>query len=65
MSDDFLDFGSDVHACPGRLFAQDVIKLLLATLLMRYEFQYPEQGQKRPENISDNLIKAQTLLFQS
>ncbi|KAK7926620.1 cytochrome P450 [Apiospora marii] len=56
VSDDFINFGSGFHACPGRFFAQDVIKLLLASLLIRYDFKYLEKGQKRPADMTDNLV---------
>ncbi|KAK8081081.1 Cytochrome P450 [Apiospora hydei] len=56
VSDESINFGGGFHACPGRFFAQDVIKLLLASLLVRYEFKYPEKGQKRPADMADNLV---------
>ncbi|KAK8052326.1 hypothetical protein PG993_003711 [Apiospora rasikravindrae] len=56
VTDESINFGSGFHACPGRFFAQDVIKLLLASLLVRYDFKYPEQGQKRPADMADNLV---------
>ncbi|KAK8128953.1 Cytochrome P450 monooxygenase [Apiospora sp. TS-2023a] len=56
VSDDSINFGSGFHACPGRFFAQDVIKLLLASLLIRYDFKFSEEGQKRPADMTDNLV---------
>ncbi|KAK8060829.1 Cytochrome p450 [Apiospora saccharicola] len=56
VSDDSVTFGSGFHACPGRFFAQDVIKLLLASLLIRYDFKFAEEGQKRPVDMTDNLV---------
>ncbi|EME83528.1 uncharacterized protein MYCFIDRAFT_137028, partial [Pseudocercospora fijiensis CIRAD86] len=46
-SDRFLAFGHGRHACPGRFFINLEMKLLLAYLVMNYDFQYL---QKRPEN---------------
>ncbi|RYP10388.1 hypothetical protein DL764_000722 [Monosporascus ibericus] len=46
-----LHFGHGKFACPGRFFASQEIKLLLISLLLRYEFKYPE-GQGRPQNLS-------------
>ena len=36
-SPEFLAFGHGKHACPGRLFAANVLKLLLASLILRNE----------------------------
>lgn len=47
---DNLHFGHGIFACPGRFFAGVQIKLILAHLLLNYDFQYP-QGQSRPRNI--------------
>jgi cytochrome P450 len=33
------NFGAGVHLCPGRLFAAMELKVLLATILMRYDFR--------------------------
>ncbi|OJJ05782.1 hypothetical protein ASPVEDRAFT_153946 [Aspergillus versicolor CBS 583.65] len=45
-----LHFGHGIYACPGRFFASNEIKLILAHLLLRYEFRFPE-GKKRPVNL--------------
>ncbi|KAI0600758.1 P450 monooxygenase [Biscogniauxia sp. FL1348] len=44
-----LHFGYGTWSCPGRFLASDELKMLLATLLIRYDFQYPE-GTTRPAN---------------
>jgi ent-kaurene oxidase len=46
-----LHFGHGVLACPGRFFAILQMKLVLARLLLEYEFKYPD-GQGRPRNLS-------------
>ena len=46
-----LDFGYGKWACPGRFFAMYEIKLILAYLLLKYEFKFPGEGE-RPENLS-------------
>ncbi|KAH7304696.1 putative cytochrome P450 [Stachybotrys elegans] len=46
-----LHFGHGKYSCPGRFFAANEIKLILARLLLDYEFKYPE-GQGRPVNLS-------------
>ncbi|KAF2185204.1 putative cytochrome P450 monooxygenase [Zopfia rhizophila CBS 207.26] len=50
-SDTNLHFGHGKYACPGRFFASNTIKLLLANLLLRYEFRFPEGVVERPGNI--------------
>tara|TARA_R110002003_G_scaffold1993_7_gene23832 strand:- start:2399 stop:3178 length:780 start_codon:yes stop_codon:yes gene_type:complete len=44
---DYLPFGHGKHACPGRFFASNEIKVLLCHLLLGYDWKYPE-GQGRP-----------------
>ncbi|KAJ7185259.1 cytochrome P450 [Mycena filopes] len=44
----FLFFSHGMHACPGRFFAANNLKLILAHLLINYEIQ---PFSKRPENI--------------
>ncbi|KAI1454028.1 cytochrome P450 monooxygenase [Annulohypoxylon moriforme] len=45
-----LHFGHGKYACPGRFFASNEIKIILAHLLLRYDFKYPA-GQGRPRNL--------------
>lgn len=51
-----LHFGHGKFACPGRFFAANEIKIILATLLLKYDFKYPE-GKGRPVNktIDENI----------
>ncbi|KAK2820022.1 hypothetical protein FQN49_007797 [Arthroderma sp. PD_2] len=46
-----LSFGLGTHACPGRFFAINEIKILLAHLILNYDWKFPD-GQGRPENIT-------------
>lgn len=46
-SAEFLAFGGGKNACPGRLFAAAELKLILAHLLMTYDF---EMQPTRPRN---------------
>ncbi|GAB1212461.1 hypothetical protein ATERTT37_001600 [Aspergillus terreus] len=41
-------FGHGCHACLGRFFASTLLKLMLAYILMNYDFQFLE---RRPENM--------------
>jgi cytochrome P450 len=47
-ADDYLPFGHGSHACPGRFFAADLIKVLLAHIICNYEFKAADG--KRPAN---------------
>ncbi|KAG4440774.1 hypothetical protein IFR05_003761 [Cadophora sp. M221] len=47
---DSLSFGHGIHACPGRFFASNEIKVILAGLLLRYDVKFQE-GEGRPENV--------------
>lgn len=46
-----LHFGHGKYACPGRFFAVLEMKMILARMLVEYEFKYPE-GQGRPRNLT-------------
>ncbi|OJK01308.1 hypothetical protein ASPACDRAFT_1879884 [Aspergillus aculeatus ATCC 16872] len=54
-------FGHGVRACPGRFFAANEIKILLAHLIMKYDIRFPD-GQSRPPNweIGADLVCDQT-----
>lgn len=45
-SDDFLAFGHGRHACPGRFFATQELKLMLAHLVMHYDIEPPSERPK-------------------
>lgn len=45
-----LSFGYGGQACPGRYFAVSEIKMILARLLVEFDFAYPE-GKSRPQNM--------------
>lgn len=53
-SADHLGFGHGEHACPGRFFASNEVKVALVHLLMKYDWVLPE-GQK-----SGDVIKGGT-----
>lgn len=48
-SPDFLGFGHGRHACPGRFFASAELRLMLAWVVMNYDFEFAEAGP-RPRN---------------
>ncbi|KPA37971.1 ent-kaurene oxidase [Fusarium langsethiae] len=47
-SADHLGFGHGLHACPGRFFAANEIKILLCHLLLKYEWKLPEGTKPKP-----------------
>ncbi|KAM0716983.1 hypothetical protein Q7P37_006835 [Cladosporium fusiforme] len=50
ISDKFLPFGLGRHACPGRFFAANTLKLMLAYLVLNFDMQ-PFPADKQPEYI--------------
>lgn len=66
--DDYLPFGHGKHACPGRFFASNEIKILLAYALMMYDFKFPEsQGQPaiKPHGLENTTDTDAILLYKS
>jgi len=47
---DSLGWGYGKHACPGRWFAENEIKLILATLVLKYDIQLADKDAGRPKN---------------
>lgn len=45
-----LHFGHGKQACPGRFMASNIIKMILGSLLLRYDFEFPK-GQGRPASL--------------
>ncbi|GFF57344.1 radH flavin-dependent halogenase [Aspergillus udagawae] len=55
-----LNWGYGTHACPGRHFASNQIKVLMAALLLRYDFRFAKDpnsdtGYKRPPNVVEGV----------
>ncbi|SPO07542.1 uncharacterized protein DNG_10236 [Cephalotrichum gorgonifer] len=48
---DLLTWGDGPQVCPGRVFAGNTIKILLAQLLLNYDIQYP-LGTGKPPRLS-------------
>ncbi|XHG05621.1 hypothetical protein AWENTII_008836 [Aspergillus wentii] len=46
-SPEHLSFGHGKHACPGRFFAGNEIKVVLAHLLMKYDWKFTSEGRKQ------------------
>lgn len=65
-SPSYLSFSHGKHACPGRFFATDEIKLLLCHLLLQYDIKYGEGNPLLPHTINGEAINpdpAQKLSF--
>lgn len=45
LSSQHMAFGLGDHACPGRFFASNEIKIALAHLLVKYEWSMPEGAE--------------------
>lgn len=52
VTKDFMHFGYGRHACPGRFFAANEIKLILARILVDYDMQMPDGLTERYANIN-------------
>lgn len=48
---DSLPFGHGKFACPGRFFAATQVKMVLATILINYDVEFPGDRKARPLNI--------------
>ncbi|KAM0354162.1 hypothetical protein ACHAPU_001197 [Fusarium lateritium] len=57
LGDTNMNFGAGKHACPGRFFASNEIKLVLAHLLINYDIRLKE-GEERPKAMSVVMVKA-------
>ncbi|ORY59096.1 ent-kaurene oxidase [Pseudomassariella vexata] len=55
VTKDFMAFGYGRHACPGRFFAANEIKLILSRLLVEYDIKMPENITERYANITSGL----------
>ncbi|KAL4790515.1 cytochrome P450 [Aspergillus venezuelensis] len=49
-SPEHMGFGFGKHACPGRFFAANELKIALCHILLKYDFRLPE-GEKEPKPI--------------
>nr|BAD94562.1 cytochrome P450 [Phanerodontia chrysosporium]BAL05132.1 cytochrome P450 [Phanerodontia chrysosporium] len=49
-SPDYVSFGHGKHACPGRFFAANELKAMMAYVVVNYDVKFEKEGV-RPENI--------------
>ena len=45
-----LSWGNGRFSCPGRWYASLMMKLLIASLILEYDFKFPEDTRRRPSN---------------
>ncbi|KAF8906748.1 cytochrome P450 [Gymnopilus junonius] len=50
LEQNFLTFGGGRHACPGRFFAANELKAMLAYVLLNYDIKFPDDGP-RPQDV--------------
>lgn len=53
---DSLGFGHGQHACPGRFFASNEMKLMIAHLLMKYDWQFKDGCRPDDAWIADQVV---------
>ncbi|RDA88937.1 hypothetical protein CP532_0670 [Ophiocordyceps camponoti-leonardi (nom. inval.)] len=57
IGDTYVNFGAGRHACPGRFFAGNVIKLVLARFILAYDIRL-RNGDERPKPLSIVMTKS-------
>ncbi|KAG6061376.1 hypothetical protein E4U16_005094 [Claviceps sp. LM84 group G4] len=55
VSPDHMGFGYGLHACPGRFFASEEIKLVLCHILLKYDFKLVQGTDVEPRRFGLNL----------
>ncbi|CAI6234780.1 unnamed protein product [Periconia digitata] len=55
-SADQMGFGFGEHACPGRFFASNEIKIALCILLLEYDFEFMP-GDDAPQDIKHEIVR--------
>lgn len=53
-----MTFGFGKHACPGRFFAANEIKLIMARILLTYDIRMPDGVTERYINFSRGSVNA-------
>ncbi|RPD64698.1 cytochrome P450 [Lentinus tigrinus ALCF2SS1-6] len=48
---EYLSFGHGKHACPGRFFAANELKAMLAFIVLNYDLKFANDSAGRPENV--------------
>lgn len=53
LSPDHLGFGVGIHACPGRFFVANEIKIALCHMIMKYDWKLAEEKSPEPFNVGN------------
>jgi cytochrome P450 len=61
VTDSFLSFGKGRHACPGRFFAADMMKLAIAYIATEYDIK-PLASRPEDKTVGDTLIPAKATI---
>lgn len=57
LHDTNINFGAGKHACPGRFFASNEIKMILSHLILNYDIRL-KPGESRPKPMAIVMTKA-------
>ncbi|KAK7418725.1 hypothetical protein QQX98_003743 [Neonectria punicea] len=60
VSPDHMGFGYGLHACPGRFFASEEIKLVLCHILLKYDVKLVEGSSVEPRKFGLNINASPT-----
>ncbi|KAF4536404.1 Cytochrome p450 protein [Lasiodiplodia theobromae] len=52
-SPEMFGFGHGMHACPGRFFASNEVKIAIAHLILKYDWKFDDK-LPRPQSMKDN-----------
>lgn len=50
VGENSINFGAGSHACPGRYYVSQEMKIMISHLLLNYEIKWPE-GKSRPADM--------------
>ncbi|KAK3374752.1 cytochrome P450 [Podospora didyma] len=53
-----MSFGFGRHACPGRFFAANEIKMIMAQILLQYDIKMPDRETERYQSVGSGVVKA-------
>ncbi|KAI0187815.1 ent-kaurene oxidase [Xylaria flabelliformis] len=56
VTKEFMAFGYGKHACPGRFFAANEIKLILVHILLEYDIKMPDHITERYTNLNMGIV---------
>ncbi|KAI0547088.1 ent-kaurene oxidase [Xylaria curta] len=56
VTKEFMAFGYGKHACPGRFFAANEIKLILVNILLEYDIKMPNDITERYANLNMGIV---------